>query len=234
MWVVKLGGSLAGSPQLPAWLSALQDSPVILVPGGGVFADAVRDAQRRWQFSDTAAHEMAILAMNQYGRMLLDMQPGLGRYRFPEIPADSLSDDVTGFRYESDSTLRARVWLPTPEALQVADLPASWELTSDSLAAWLAGAIGAEGLLLVKSVAATARPAGSDPTITLTALMQRGWVDPAFAVYGRGLNAWWCGSEDHVRLLQALLHPDRHWVRILRADPLPAEAAALAETRALS
>jgi aspartokinase-like uncharacterized kinase len=45
MWVVKLGGSLLGSPELPRWLDTLvkiSDGKVLIVPGGGMFADAVR------------------------------------------------------------------------------------------------------------------------------------------------------------------------------------------------
>ena len=42
MRVVKLGGSLSGAPELKAWLAALAGAAgrVVLVPGGGPFADA--------------------------------------------------------------------------------------------------------------------------------------------------------------------------------------------------
>ena len=45
MWVVKIGGSLLGSPELERWLEVaakFSDGNIIIVPGGGVFANAVR------------------------------------------------------------------------------------------------------------------------------------------------------------------------------------------------
>src|SRR4051812_7801139 len=72
MIVLKLGGSLASSGGLTACLAALGRlrGEIVVVPGGGVFADAVRAAQPRFGFSDRAAHRMAILAMEQYAVML--------------------------------------------------------------------------------------------------------------------------------------------------------------------
>lgn len=79
MIVLKLGGSLASSGGLAACLGALAAlrGEIVVVPGGGVFADAVRAAQPRFGFSDRAAHHMAILAMEQYALMLADRLPRL-------------------------------------------------------------------------------------------------------------------------------------------------------------
>ena len=38
---------------------------VVIVPGGGLFADQVRVTQKLWQFNDQVAHQMALLAMQQ-------------------------------------------------------------------------------------------------------------------------------------------------------------------------
>ena len=49
MWIVKLGGSLLGAEELTHWLELLarySDGKIIIVPGGGIFADAVREAQK--------------------------------------------------------------------------------------------------------------------------------------------------------------------------------------------
>ena len=48
---------------------------------------------------------------------------------------------------------RAIVWLPSRMALADERIPASWSVTSDSLAAWLAQTVSAERLILVKSIA---------------------------------------------------------------------------------
>src|SRR5882757_2855389 len=79
MIVLKLGGSLASSGGLTACLAALGTlrGEIVVVPGGGFFADAVRAAQPRFGFSDRAAHHMAILAMEQYALLLVDRLPRL-------------------------------------------------------------------------------------------------------------------------------------------------------------
>jgi aspartokinase-like uncharacterized kinase len=56
-------------------------------------------------------------------------------------------------------------------------IPASWDVTSDSLAAWLANQLKAEMLLLVKSVELT----GS--SITPSKLSEMGIVDVAFGKF---------------------------------------------------
>ena len=82
--VVKLGGSFAFSKHLRDWIEALAACAgrVVIVPGGGPFADAVRSAQPRMGFDDAAAHHMALLAMEQCGRALASLNSVLS-------PADS-------------------------------------------------------------------------------------------------------------------------------------------------
>jgi dihydroneopterin aldolase len=140
--VLKLGGSYAFSNELPHWLAAIAGSAgdVVLVPGGGPFADVVRAAQPKMKFNDAAAHHMALLAMEQYGRALVALNAML-----------VLADSIAAIR----STLRARkvpVWSPTRMVLASDDLSGSWDVTSDSLAAWLARRLGAQRLLLIKHV----------------------------------------------------------------------------------
>ncbi|MBV8535260.1 MAG: aspartate kinase, partial [Alphaproteobacteria bacterium] len=78
--VVKLGGSLANAGTLRSWLGVVRENGAgrcVVVPGGGAFADAVRDTQQRVGFSDRAAHVMALLAMEQYAALLADFEPAL-------------------------------------------------------------------------------------------------------------------------------------------------------------
>jgi 5-(aminomethyl)-3-furanmethanol phosphate kinase len=151
--VVKLGGSFAFSRHLRDWIAALAicAGRVVIVPGGGPFADTVRSAQRRMGFGDRAAHEMAILAMEQFGRALASLDTRLS-------PADT----VEAIRGDLDAG-RVPVWMPARLALRADDIaPPSWELTSDSLAAWLAARIGARRLFLVKHVEPRLRAAPID------------------------------------------------------------------------
>ncbi|WOJ88927.1 dihydroneopterin aldolase [Methylocapsa polymorpha] len=150
--IVKLGGSLAHSPQREAWLAALVSwgGPLILVPGGGPFADGVRKAQDALGFDDAAAHRMALLAMEQFAIALA---------------AHSDAFVLAGSLAEMDSVLeegKIPIWLPSHMALSALDLPASWDVTSDSLAAWLAGTYGARRLLLIKSCDSTAPVSACD------------------------------------------------------------------------
>jgi hypothetical protein len=192
MWVVKLGGSLqSGGPALRRWLSVLADAGafrVVIVPGGGRFADAVRDAQREWRFDDAAAHAMALLAMDQYGRMLCGIEP---RLHFCRDPADLPGMAASG---------RVPVWLPAAAIGADPTVPPGWDITSDSLALWLAGHVGADNLALVKSVRLP------EYRRTPEWLGESGRVDSGFASRARvypGRIVWW-HRDDHGAALEAL------------------------------
>ena len=141
--VVKVGGGLLAFPgHLDAVLAALADaastSRVLIVPGGGPFADAVRAVDRELTLSDDAAHWMAVLAMDQYAHLLVS-----------RLRSASLASDAGGIAAELD---RGRLPVLAPSRwLRDADpLPHSWDVTSDSIAAWVAGEVGARRLVLVK------------------------------------------------------------------------------------
>ena len=66
------------------------------------------------------------------------------------------------------------------------DIRASWEATSDSLAAWLAGQIGAERLVLAKSCAVPVAISSS-----AQALSAAGIVDAGFPEFVEGCAFGW-------------------------------------------
>jgi len=172
MWVVKLGGSLLGSPELPRWLEMLvkiSDGKVIIVPGGSVFADAVRVAQQRTGVNDAMAHHLALLAMDQFGLLLTGINSGL-------VTASSeLELAERGWQH------RAIVWLPSKMVLADDAIAKNWQVTSDSLSAWLAHKIGAERLLLVKSKPLS--DYANSTSVLLQTLVQDELVDSAFSDY---------------------------------------------------
>jgi dihydroneopterin aldolase len=188
--IVKLGGSLAHSLHRAAWLDALAawGGPLILVPGGGPFADCVRAAQAAMRFDDATAHRMAILAMEQYG-------VALAAHAKPFALAAS--------RDELASRLRAGqipVWLPSRMVLAAPEVPQTWEMTSDSLAAWFAGILGADRLLLIKAC-------GLKAPVSAEALAAGKIVDPLFPRFAAKSQAevWLAGPESldgAARLLQ--------------------------------
>ena len=82
MWVLKIGGSLQNAGNLPDFLTMLAEHAagrVVIVPGGGVFADHVRELQAETNLDDVTAHGMALRAMEQFGTMLIayasELQP---------------------------------------------------------------------------------------------------------------------------------------------------------------
>lgn len=165
MWIVKLGGSLANTEDLQSWLGVLAcfgGGRVIIVPGGGPFANQVRRAQELWSFDDRAAHKMALLAMEQYGLMMTGIRADLK-------PAGSLEalEAVLG-------KAGVAVWMPSAMTADNPEIPQSWDLTSDSLAAWLANKMKASMLMLVKSIHT------GETDVSALKLSDRGWVDPLF------------------------------------------------------
>jgi aspartokinase-like uncharacterized kinase len=173
MWVVKLGGSLMGTPELKQWLNLLanqSDGRIVIVPGGGVFADAVRAAQPVGGYDDAAAHRMALLAMEQYALVMKSLQPQL-------VTASSELEIA-----ERSWQHRAILWMPSHMVLADDAIPMNWDVTSDSLAAWLAGKLGADRLVLIKHQHADMQ---STP---LAKLVETGVLDPAFPEFSATLT----------------------------------------------
>jgi aspartokinase-like uncharacterized kinase len=199
--VVKVGGGLAreaGDDALRAMCRTIGEAGarhrLLVVPGGGGFADAVRDHDRRFSLRDETAHRMAILAMEAFGLLLVELIPGA-------VPSTRL-----------DATSTAVL---LPGTLLAGDpLPASWEVTSDSIAAWVAGEARAERLILVKPVAGLYRdwPPNGEPIARLTvdelAALRPSGVDAHLphALRAAGVETWIVDGRDPSRLVTLLDH----------------------------
>ena len=136
-------GTMAGAAS--GGRSGAASSRLVVVPGGGPFADAVRDADRRFGLSDDAGHWMAVLAMDQYAHLLADR---LTRGCVVDGPAEMLAAHAA----HAIPVLAPFRWMREADPL-----PHSWDVTSDSIAAWVAGALGARRLVLVKPAGAAGR-----------------------------------------------------------------------------
>ena len=148
--VVKLGGGvLADAEHFEAALAAIggaaQVRRLLVVPGGGPFANAVREVDRRLRLSDDAAHWMAVLAMDQYAHLLAARLAGGVLVAEPREIAAALSAG------------HVPVLAPSRWLRAVDPLPHAWMVTSDSIAAWVAGAVGARRLVLIKPSGAAGR-----------------------------------------------------------------------------
>ena len=205
--VVKVGGGL-GDSALPGLCTVLGElgerHPLLVVPGGAGFADAVRDADRRFRLRAATSHRMAILGMEQFGWLLSDLIPGAVRCAgLPQVRAGPTT-------------------VLLPATLPLDRLPASWEVTSDSIAAWVAGRIGAGRLVLLKAVDGLFAdwPPRGEPLARLTvaelAALRAGGVDehlPAMLA-GARFETWVVGGRDPARLGELLEHGTTAGTRI--------------------
>jgi aspartokinase-like uncharacterized kinase len=143
MVVIKVGGGLlASAGALEAVLAEVAEAgrrlPLLVVPGGGLFADVVRELHRHGGLSEDAAHWMAILAMDQYAHLLVcRLADG--------VLVSSIAEIEDALRAGRIPVLAPYQWLR-----QTDPLPHSWDVTSDSIAAWVAEQVGACRLVLVK------------------------------------------------------------------------------------
>ncbi len=141
--VIKIGGSLSHIPGALATVgqalaAAGARQRIVVVPGGGPFADQVRSFDSTHALSPTAAHWMAVLGMDQYAFALADKTPG-----------SRVVEDGAGVKAAHAAGL-VPILAPSRWLRAADELPHRWEVTSDSLAAYLAMLLGAEELVLVK------------------------------------------------------------------------------------
>jgi 5-(aminomethyl)-3-furanmethanol phosphate kinase len=210
--VVKVGGGLAreaGDGALRTLCGAIGDAgahhPLLVVPGGAAFADAVREHDGRFALRPATAHRMAILAMDQFGWLLSDLIPGA-------VPCTDLAPARAAAARDATPIL-------LPAALLAEDpLPASWAVTSDSIAAWVAGTEHAARLVLVKPVAGLYRdwPADGEPLARLSvdelaelrAAGRAAGVDEHLpsALHAAGVAAWVIDGREPARLVALLEH----------------------------
>ena len=210
--VVKVGGSLgrgACLPELGARLAELgRGRGLLVVPGGGVFADVVREHDARFGLRPSTAHWMAVLAMDQYGHLLADLVPGCTLVRtLGEAHACLMGAGVA-------------VLLPS-EVLRRADaLPHSWAVTSDSIAAWLTAQVGARLLVLLKDHHGMAglASASSWPAMTVAELAAAAGVDGHLAelLGDPAFDLWIVDGERPERLTELLEVGSTEGVRLAR------------------
>ncbi len=203
--VCKIGGSLGKPEVLRPLLKTLEavraEHRIVVVPGGGAFADAVRTETATFQLGETASHWMAILAMDQYGYLLADLGQATRTVRTPAQIEEALQDGAVP------------ILLPSTLLLAADPLPHSWEVTSDTIAAHLAVSFGGELLVLLKDVdgVLTADPRKDPdavliPRLSLSRLAGYACVDAAFAREAERLRRCWILNGRHPDRLVTLLH----------------------------
>ena len=173
MIVIKLGGSLAHSEMLVNCLHKLKQNyktrSIVIVPGGGAFANQVRLAQQQFKFDDSTAHRMAILAMQQMAFLIQGLNNTL-----PIAHSITMISSLI----QQHKTV---IWSPDIIELDNARIRPSWDITSDSLSAWVANTLSAKELILVKA-------ATINKTYTLKQLAKANIIDQSFCDYVSHVN----------------------------------------------
>ncbi|MBP2030955.1 aspartokinase-like uncharacterized kinase [Methanohalophilus levihalophilus] len=122
--VIKIGGSLIKeAAQLIEHIADNRNSfgkQIVFIPGGGIFANFIREADNRFNLDLDSSHWMAILAMEQYGYYLA------GKTGIPTITA------------LEDNKHQIAIFLPYSLLVENDPLPHSWDITSDTIAAFFA------------------------------------------------------------------------------------------------
>jgi 5-(aminomethyl)-3-furanmethanol phosphate kinase len=144
--VVKVGGSLFKLPDLAIrlrkWLAAAAlPAPAILIAGCGPLADTIRAWHERFHFSEQRSHDMCL--------ELLDVSATALHALLPNVPLFDQLNDLTAAPL---CIVRPRRWLVECEPMAAGQaLPATWQATTDSIAARVADVFQAQELILLKS-----------------------------------------------------------------------------------
>lgn len=154
--IIKIGGSLMPYSEVIIRTILETHRTALILPGGGIFADAVRDTK----VDGTKAHWMAIAGMEQYGWLL-------SGYGAETTDSPEFSDQV-------------RILLPYQYLRRIDPLPHSWEITSDTISAWFANELKAD-LLILKSID-NIRAEGIPIDQIITPIITND-LDPAFIPY---------------------------------------------------
>lgn len=151
--IVKVGGSLLSWPDAPAslqrWLEQQPEMRNVFLSGGGDFTHLVQAAEEMHQLTQAQSHWICVDLLRATSRLLSSLVVGSRlvhdwdqlKKTLHETPvAVPLVLDPGNFLSEFESCLAG------------AKLPWTWDTTSDSIAARLAGCLEAEELVLLKSV----------------------------------------------------------------------------------
>jgi len=171
--IIKVGGSLLDWPPLPqalrSWLAAEPLKPTVLICGCGKLADIIRQADRDFSLGEEPSNLLCVDLLSVTARLLATILPDLSYCgSYAELNSSLSKETCATIIFDPRQFLTAH-----EPSLPGRPLPHTWSVTTDSIAARLAQAIGAEELVLLKSQDAP-------PLASLTDLSVAGLVDPHF------------------------------------------------------
>jgi len=196
--VIQIGGNLADWVTMTDWLTLAgrmaAKAPTVIVPTGGPFAETIHEAEDMWRLSPSVVRRMVLLGMDSHALLLHGIHSNIATAaNFAAIWANAAAGN-------------ASVWMPGGLARERADLIDDWDMSSDSLAAWLAVELGAERLILVKSGACPCH------AVDTLAMVRDGLLGPDFPGWRRRFRGKvWCVGRDQVEDLAAALDRDEEF-----------------------
>ncbi len=186
--VLKLGGSLLNCPDLSNRLRGLliqrAGCRVLIVVGGGASADVVREWSRLYALTEESAHWIAIRS--------LSVTRALVKHLLPEVGEVASHDEALSWWANNPAPLLLDIetYLGQTESAAVVPLPHTWDVTSDSIAAWVAARWSADELVLVKSTSLASH-------LTLNQAQCDGLVDAQFPQFATQVpRIQWCNLLD--------------------------------------
>jgi aspartokinase-like uncharacterized kinase len=173
--VIKLGGSLMDLADLrdrfEAWRATLTGANLLLIVGGGVSADVVRDVHKKHGLTEAVSHGLAVHAMDFNAHVVCAV---LGEKSAAMAINPAAANAVWASR-------RLAVVSPVPwlmdDERQAGPIPQRWSFTSDSVSAYIATRLQADRLTLLKST--LPRP-DQQGRFTRQAASDQAVVDPDF------------------------------------------------------
>lgn len=202
--VIKVGGSLLTWPELPARFAVFLTSgpgrdlcaskDIVLIAGGGPAADVVRSMDQIHGLGDLRAHRLAIAALDLTAKLLAAIVPGSAVVHRPEALRSI-------WNLGKLPILSPGRFLEDHDDRGLDPLPASWDVTSDTIAARIAVHLDASRLILLKS---RALPQGT----RLSNAASLGLVDPMFPAVARKLNLVVSVCLRDVEPMPQVLSPD--------------------------
>ena len=181
--VIKIGGSLLDKPEianeLQRWI-AIQDKAFnILIVGGGMLVEAIHRYSQIHRTSDGDAHELCLSAMSVTARMFFIQWSG-------ELPVcRSLVECRAGNASGGVCLLDVQEIFNDAATVHWGAMPRDWSVTSDSIAAYVASAIEAVELVLLKSASLPQPPSAERAA-------EMGYVDPYFPTLAGQLRSVRC------------------------------------------
>ena len=142
MWIIKIGGSWIDKVELNELVTHLSKHSkfenIIIVVGGGCFADAVRLVYASNQMSEKTGHFLALKGTEMFAHIIKEINKNI-----------SLINNIESLKVLDR---KLKVWMPSRVLKDEPSFINSWESTSDSVAAWLHKKVKSKGLIFVKSL----------------------------------------------------------------------------------